>query len=88
MENYLIPLNEAQLQPSTDTSTRTNEKVHPIMEYLRDRVKSLPKVDQYGRPYKMKKRAANAKGRPKEDARDYCYDMPESLKRDLLFRAV
>ena len=83
MENYLIPLNEAQLQPSTDTSTRTNEKVHPIMDYLRDLVKTFPKVDNYGRPYKLKPRAANAKGRPKKEDRDYCYETPGSLKRDL-----
>ena len=51
MENYVIPLNEAQLQPSTDTFTLTNEKVHPIMKYLRDLVTSLPKVDKYSRPW-------------------------------------
>ena len=83
LENYLIPLNEAQLQPSTDTSTRTNEKVHPIMDYLRDLVKTFPKVDNYGRPYKLKPRAANAKGRPKKEDRDYFYETPGSLKRDL-----
>ncbi len=54
------------------------------MKYLRDLVKSFPKVDKYDRPYKLKPRAANARGWPKEEDRDYCYNMPGSLKRDLI----
>ena len=68
MENYLIPLNEeisgslVQILPHAKIET----KVCSIMKYLRDLVKRVLKVDKYGRPYKLKPRAANARERLKK----------------------
>ena len=66
MDAFLIPLGDGPLQPSTDTTSRTNTKVHPITQYCRDFVRKLPQVDDSGVPYKLKPSAGGKKGRPKE----------------------
>ena len=82
MDAFLIPLGNGPLQPSTDTTTRTNTKVHPITQYCRDFVRKLPQVDDSGVPYKLEPSAGGKKGRPKESTKEK-YQSITQLERDL-----
>ena len=65
MDRYVLP---TQDEPSTDTSTRANDKTHPTLLHFREYAKTLPKVDEIENPFiveKKKKKSGESKaGRP------------------------
>ena len=72
MDAFVIhPPDSKALKVATDTSARLNEKVNPNLKYVRDFVRTLPKVDEKGMVYKLKPSAVGKVGKAKDSDKDY-----------------